>query len=543
MRPVPCSPAVALVLLTAALAAPAAAAEQRRPPRGRVWHVDNTAAPDGDGSMVAPFDRLSRAERAADAGDTIYVFRGDGTARGLEGGIRLRPYQRLVGSGAALEAPGEEALPAGEPPLLEATTGPAITLAHFAVVEGLALAGSGPSVVAGRGVVGARLRRLRIEGRDPGTAGVVLERVTDAELEDVTVSTTRAGVLLAATSDVTLRRCRVEGVGEADGAALLASNPAGLLRLESTDLETRRGSALAVESTRGETRLELERVSLGGAAAPAAPVNGLAVRAGGEAAVAVVAAASVLDRVDGDGIYLLAEGRARLRLELSGSGSIGEASARPTTALSAVARQGGTVEIAARGNDLPARETGLLLSANGQGRLRVELLANVIGGAGTARGVVVLLGDAADGALAMAKNRIAGQRAEGLYAVAAAQTLLGLDARDNDLASGTAAGTPAYPALLLETRDGSRGCLSLAGNRFADGSGGGPAVLLRQRGESGLAVTGYEPAATGGAALRLTTTNQLGRVEVESERELAAPAGLPCPVPAPTPQPAVAANP
>jgi hypothetical protein len=144
--------------------------------------------------------------------------------------------------------------------------------------------------------------------------------------------------------------------------------------------------------------------------------------------------------------------------------------------------------------------------------------------------------------LSLVRNRIGGQRAEAVYAVAAAQTRLGIDARDNDLASGSAKGSPAYAALLAETRDGSRGCVALAGNRFAEGTGGGPAVTLRQHGESGLGLSGYEPAVTGGAAQQLAATNLLGRVEVESERELAATAGLPCPTALAPPQPAAIAS-
>src|SRR4051812_40502184 len=70
------------------VASPGRGVSPQPPPRPhRVWYVDNLAAGDGDGSMVAPFDRLSRAAHAADVGDTIYVFRGDGSDRGLDEGI------------------------------------------------------------------------------------------------------------------------------------------------------------------------------------------------------------------------------------------------------------------------------------------------------------------------------------------------------------------------------------------------------------------------------------------------------------------------
>src|SRR5262245_52328044 len=177
-------PAGAAILLAAVLAwpAPSGAIDQRQAAgRARVWYVDNTAAPDGDGSLVAPFDRLARAERAADAGDTIYVFRGDGTARGLDAGIRLRPYQRLVGSGAPLAVAGEAPLPAGERSLLAAASGPAVVLADHVRVEGLAITAADGVAIAGDGIGDAWLSGLHVDGalrlRDP--RGVVRVESTD----------------------------------------------------------------------------------------------------------------------------------------------------------------------------------------------------------------------------------------------------------------------------------------------------------------------------------------------------------------------------
>ena len=100
------------------LAAPVRALEPPLP--GRVWYVDNTAPEGGDGSLVAPFRRLTRAEHASDAGDTIYVFHGDGTDVGLDRGIQLKPRQRLIGSGTAFAPDGEEPLSPGEAPVLSA---------------------------------------------------------------------------------------------------------------------------------------------------------------------------------------------------------------------------------------------------------------------------------------------------------------------------------------------------------------------------------------------------------------------------------------
>ena len=163
-----------------------------------------------------------------------------------------------------------------------------------------------------------------------------------------------------------------------------------------------------------------------------------------------------------------------------------------------------------------------------------------MGGPGAARGVVLLLGDAGEAALTLDGNRIAGQRGEAVYAVAAAQSSLGIAARDNDLASGAALGSGPFPALLVEGRDTGRACITLADNRFTGGDGPAASVALRQHDGSALAVGGYAPAATGDLTQRLAANNRIGRAEVESERPLADPAGSSC-VPLPPPQPAVAA--
>ena len=448
----------------------------------RTWYVDNTAAPDGDGSAVAPFDRLARAERAADVGDTIYVFRGDGTARGL-GGIRLRAYQRLVGSGAALAVAGDEAFGAGELPLIDGGEGPAVILADHARIEGLELRG-GAGAVAGSVVGDVLLAGLRVDG----------------------------GVLLR--------------------------DPRGVVRIENAELHGGAGTpALRVDGVSGQGTIELEGVAVTG--------EGIAARAAGHAVLLLTATGVSFEALPGNAVDLTAEGEGKLRLELAGSGPVGAPAEQAATAVSAVARESGVVEIAARGNDLLARETGLLLSASGRARIDAELTANAIGGAGAARGVVVLLGDHAQGAVTLVGNRLAGQRAEAVHAVAAAQTVLALAARDNDLASGASTGEARYAALLLETRDESRACLALAENRFGDGLGGGPSLALRQRGSSALALAGHEPVLARSEQAVLADANRLGRVEIETEndRPLAAPASLSCPA-LPPPQPkAVALDP
>lgn len=66
----------------------------------RVLHVDNTAAPGGDGSKERPFNLLKNAEAVLQAHDIIYLHAGDGTTTGQDQGVIInQPDVALIGSG------------------------------------------------------------------------------------------------------------------------------------------------------------------------------------------------------------------------------------------------------------------------------------------------------------------------------------------------------------------------------------------------------------------------------------------------------------
>lgn len=69
----------------------------------RIFYVDNTAAAGGNGSIEHPFNAISSANAAATmAGDTVYVYNGDGTSTNYDTGIALHYQgQALVGEGSA----------------------------------------------------------------------------------------------------------------------------------------------------------------------------------------------------------------------------------------------------------------------------------------------------------------------------------------------------------------------------------------------------------------------------------------------------------
>ena len=110
------------ITLAAALAGAAGGAGAAIPPK--VWFVDNTAAPAGEGTPASPLATLAEAEERSRPGDWIFVHAGDGSTRGLDTGIRLNPDQALVGEGVGLEI--GPVIPPGEAPSLTNPNGPGV---------------------------------------------------------------------------------------------------------------------------------------------------------------------------------------------------------------------------------------------------------------------------------------------------------------------------------------------------------------------------------------------------------------------------------
>ena len=115
---------------------------------GAAYYVSADARPDGDGSRRRPFRSLPDVEAASAAGDTIYLLSSDSV---LDGGIRLKPGQRLIGIGSDGEMSADPAgrvrltntapLPGGV--MVELSRGNEVAGIHFVDLGNHAISGAG----------------------------------------------------------------------------------------------------------------------------------------------------------------------------------------------------------------------------------------------------------------------------------------------------------------------------------------------------------------------------------------------------------------
>ncbi|MBI3927897.1 MAG: right-handed parallel beta-helix repeat-containing protein [Armatimonadetes bacterium] len=146
------------------------------------FYVNNTAPAGGNGTLASPFNTLAQAVAAADPGDVLFVFRGDGTPSGLTGAVALQDGQSLIGEGIGFnfnngvnprdDILGHQIVAPGQPPVL---TGP-VLLADNNLVGGLILEGSGGSAILGDGIQNATIDRNEL--LDYSLTGIDLTNAT-----------------------------------------------------------------------------------------------------------------------------------------------------------------------------------------------------------------------------------------------------------------------------------------------------------------------------------------------------------------------------
>lgn len=193
-------------------------------PTGHVWYVDNTAdAATADGSRAAPFARLALAESTSVPGDAIFVFAGDGTSRGLDGGIVLKDGQRLIGEGAGLAAAG---IPAGAAPHLTNSRGDGVTLARGNTIEGLVVDAPTGAGISGRDVGALSVRGVTVQRA--GGEGLTIRLEHDP---NATIALADTDVLDGASSGVDVTALAASGSTITIAASELVGNRGNAVQL------------------------------------------------------------------------------------------------------------------------------------------------------------------------------------------------------------------------------------------------------------------------------------------------------------------------
>lgn len=191
--------------LCALVASPNALAAGGAAQNGR-WYVSATASPGGDGSIQSPFNSLSAVEQASSPGDTIVIEASPLGVPPLDGGIALKPGQRLLGQGPPVVQLGKPLLRGG-PPLAMSTeltsqpriantstvtnNGDAIELADGTDVENIVITTAYRGGIYGNDVIDVVVR-----GNDVGnfnTSGTVGFRVQPFYLNSYTAGLARGG--------------------------------------------------------------------------------------------------------------------------------------------------------------------------------------------------------------------------------------------------------------------------------------------------------------------------------------------------------------
>jgi hypothetical protein len=150
-------PLAGLLTATAAIASTSPASAHGVPHHegpAKTWFVRAAGNSGGHGSRRRPFEALSAVQRASHPGDRIVVLR---SRRTLDGGIKLKPRQRLVGAGPWVR----RLRPSAPAPKIEnsSPSGDAIELADGVTVSNIAVVGADRG-----GIYGSNVRNVSVRG-------------------------------------------------------------------------------------------------------------------------------------------------------------------------------------------------------------------------------------------------------------------------------------------------------------------------------------------------------------------------------------------
>ena len=149
------------------------------PAQAATWHVRAGAAA-GTGSEGSPFGSLQAVEAAAGPGDTIVVDPAPRATAPLDGGIALKPGQRLVGGGPPVVGAGNlAALPALTNTRTDHLDGDGVRLASGASVSNLVVRSTARGAIYGLDSVDVRVAGNDVAGHNTScTPGFLVQPFT-----------------------------------------------------------------------------------------------------------------------------------------------------------------------------------------------------------------------------------------------------------------------------------------------------------------------------------------------------------------------------
>lgn len=177
---------VGTLVAVGALAGAATTPAQAEP--RNTWYVSATARPGGDGGSRAPFDSLADAERASRPDDTIIVLPAPASVPPLDGGIALKPGQRLLGGGPGRPGWLPRVTNTGD----TTNSGDAVVLANRTEVADLVVDGSYHSGIYGLDVTDVRVHDNDVSGQN--TSGTIGFSVSPTTLPTYTPGASADGV-------------------------------------------------------------------------------------------------------------------------------------------------------------------------------------------------------------------------------------------------------------------------------------------------------------------------------------------------------------
>ncbi|HSW13300.1 MAG TPA: hypothetical protein VLI06_10710, partial [Solimonas sp.] len=156
---------------------------------GKTLYVSARASEPGDGSRARPYDSLQAVEQASAPGDTIVVLAAPLDEAPLDGGIALKPNQRLIGDGPqVVQARGGAAVAGAStltalPRIANSSAlrlqGDAVRLAEGSAVRNLVIDRAARGAIYGNNVPGVTIRGNDVSGYNTRCViGFTVERFT-----------------------------------------------------------------------------------------------------------------------------------------------------------------------------------------------------------------------------------------------------------------------------------------------------------------------------------------------------------------------------